>query len=822
MTEFIDYIAQLKQKLSQQKQRGIVRLVGSVSQCYECIYPLIESSKDSLPQGIEHLKIIPFLEPESLSADSVLRKNEWRIKKFRKYLGQECDILIYDAYQGFNADAVAALSGVIKQGGLLILITPPDAKWLAFQDPEQSRFISEKVNVSDIDNNFISHLLSVFEKSLNKGVYLYSADKGITDESLDLTSENNSQKASQRTSQIIQEPTSDGVSNSASSDVSNGSAEVSFHEYEKSKSDTYINDTFKNDNAKKDSPYLTTDQDRVAISITDLLNAKTIDSECLNTPATDNYIDESKLQDCLLITADRGRGKSSVIGIAVAQWLNQQSVDRPFNIVVTSSSLDSTGILTEHFSRLLRVANPTIKFCSPDHIINQSEDFKNSIDLLIIDEAASLPVTVVKELVGLTGKVILATTIHGYEGTGRGFEYKLKPWLKDSFNNYQHKVLTQPVRWTENDDLERIVNQGICFIKEVGSLTSNTVFQPQVHGAIVSGSAKQRTFIKLSAKQLLQTGQIADVFGLLTEAHYQTSPNDLRAMLDNPDMEIFGLFEDNELIATALISLEGGFEPELDGNLMGNIQKGIRRPRGHLFPQSLLAHCGYANAGYFKYARVVRIAVTPSMQSQSLGSELLANIKSYYESSSAIDFLCTSFGFDIQVLNFWINNAFSPVRLGLKADTSTGLVSIFMAKALNSDAETSLELWQQRCIETINTELEIGQRKNQQDAANSLIQAFEASPPAGYSIWSKNQNWLDLNHLGSYHRSPDSCFFAVQSILKETSNKPFELLEDKFLNGLSNKELIINYQCTGEKELVKNIRNQTVKLLNTYVEQLKR
>ncbi|MUH73560.1 GNAT family N-acetyltransferase [Psychrosphaera haliotis] len=817
MTDFIDYIAQLKQKLSQQKQRGIVRLVGSVSQCYECIYPLIESSTDSSPQGIEHLKIIPFLEPESLSADSVLRKNEWRIKKFRKYLGQECGILIYDAYQGFNADAVAALSGVIKQGGVLILLTPPDAEWLAFQDPEQSRFISEKVNVSDIDNNFISHLLSVLENNSNNGVYLYSADKGITDDSLDLTTENNSQKASQKASQIIQGSTSGGASNSFSSDVSNGSAEVSFHEYEESKSETY-----KNVNAKKDSLYLTTDQDRVAISITDLLNTKPINSKCLNKLITGCYIDESKLQDCLLITADRGRGKSSVIGIAVAQWLNQQSVDRPFNIVVTSSSLDSTGILTGHFSRLLRVTNPTIKFCSPDHIISQSEDFKNSIDLLIIDEAASLPVTVVKELVGLTGKVILATTIHGYEGTGRGFEYKLKPWLKDSFNNYQHEILTQPVRWTENDDLERIVNQGICFIKEESSSISNTVIQLQVNGAIVSDSAEQRIFTKLSAKQLLQTGQIADVFGLLTEAHYQTSPNDLRAMLDNPDMEIFGLFEDNELIATALISLEGGFEPELDGNLMGDIQKGIRRPRGHLFPQSLLAHCGYANAGYFKYARVVRIAVTPSMQSQGLGSELLANIESYYESNSEIDFLCTSFGFDIKVSNFWTNNAFIPLRLGLKADTSTGLVSIFMAKALNSDAAASLELWQQRCIDTINTELEIGQRKNQQDAANSLIQAFEASPPAGYSIWSKNQNWLDLNHLGSHHRSPDSCFFAVQTILKETSNKPFELLKDKFLNSLSNKELIINYQCTGEKELVKNIRNQTVKLLNTYVEEFKR
>jgi N-acetyltransferase 10 len=49
---------------------------------------------------------------------------------------------------------------------------------------------------------------------------------------------------------------------------------------------------------------------------------------------------------------------------------------------------------------------------------------------LIIDEAAAIPITLVKQLLG-PYMVILSSTIHGYEGTGRSLSLKLISQLKE-------------------------------------------------------------------------------------------------------------------------------------------------------------------------------------------------------------------------------------------------------------------------------------------------------------------------------------------------------------------------------------------------------
>ena len=45
-------------------------------------------------------------------------------------------------------------------------------------------------------------------------------------------------------------------------------------------------------------------------------------------------------------------------------------------------------------------------------------------ELLIIDEAAAIPITIVKQLMG-PYLVLLSSTINGYEGTGRSLSLKL-------------------------------------------------------------------------------------------------------------------------------------------------------------------------------------------------------------------------------------------------------------------------------------------------------------------------------------------------------------------------------------------------------------
>jgi len=45
-------------------------------------------------------------------------------------------------------------------------------------------------------------------------------------------------------------------------------------------------------------------------------------------------------------------------------------------------------------------------------------------ELVVVDEAAAIPITLVKKLLG-PYMVILSSTVHGYEGTGRSLSLKL-------------------------------------------------------------------------------------------------------------------------------------------------------------------------------------------------------------------------------------------------------------------------------------------------------------------------------------------------------------------------------------------------------------
>ena len=50
-------------------------------------------------------------------------------------------------------------------------------------------------------------------------------------------------------------------------------------------------------------------------------------------------------------------------------------------------------------------------------------------ELVVVDEAAAIPITLVKQLIGQY-MVILSSTVHGYEGTGRSLSLKLIHQLK--------------------------------------------------------------------------------------------------------------------------------------------------------------------------------------------------------------------------------------------------------------------------------------------------------------------------------------------------------------------------------------------------------
>ena len=61
----------------------------------------------------------------------------------------------------------------------------------------------------------------------------------------------------------------------------------------------------------------------------------------------------------------------------------------------------------------------TIQYIQP-----QDSAYLSQAELLVVDEAAAIPITLVKKLMG-PYMVVLSSTVHGYEGTGRSLSLKL-------------------------------------------------------------------------------------------------------------------------------------------------------------------------------------------------------------------------------------------------------------------------------------------------------------------------------------------------------------------------------------------------------------
>lgn len=86
-----------------------------------------------------------------------------------------------------------------------------------------------------------------------------------------------------------------------------------------------------------------------------------------------------------------------------------------------------------------------------------------SADLVVIDEAAAIPLLYVKAMLG-PYLVFMSSTINGYEGTGRSLSLKLLAQLREQsrFNAHlagdrQLKEITldTPIRYAKDDPIER-------------------------------------------------------------------------------------------------------------------------------------------------------------------------------------------------------------------------------------------------------------------------------------------------------------------------------------------------------------------------------
>lgn len=402
----------------------------------------------------------------------------------------------------------------------------------------------------------------------------------------------------------------------------------------------------------------------------------------------------------VVITADRGRGKSAALGIVAARLL--QAGYR--NIAVTAPTKSAVQPLMmlaeqqlkpcEQSSGLIRSAQGQICFYTPDKLLAEQP----RADLLLVDEAAAIPAPVLKQMLEQYPRIVFASTIHGYEGTGQGFAVRFRKVLDWLTPGWLSLTLSQPIRWASDDPLEQFTYSALLLDAEPATEIS-------VQGGV--------SYCRLDRDQLIaDPALLGELFGLLVLAHYRTTPGDLRIMLDSPNLQVWAAFSDTaanrkserQLLATALVAEEGPIEPGLAADIMA----GKRRPRGHLIPQTLLAHSGIQAAASYSGLRVMRIAVHPAFQRRGIGLELLHHIESAAR-QQAIDWLGTSFGLTSGLHDFWDRAGMIVARVGFTRDKVSGAHAGVMLKGVSEQgAEFQKKVqqqWQRALPELVKGEL---------------------------------------------------------------------------------------------------------------------
>lgn len=377
----------------------------------------------------------------------------------------------------------------------------------------------------------------------------------------------------------------------------------------------------------------------------------------------------------LVLFADRGRGKSAALGIACARWLSRGERE----ILVTAPRPSAVETLFCHLFTHLQQEYPKarrsghevslerdgeirrVRFVAPDAL---AEAGGGPGSLLLVDEAAAIPAALLGEWLTHFPRIAFATTLHGYEGSGRGFALRFLPYLERQTPDWQACQLVTPVRWAPGDPLEALTNQLLMLGAEPAPCVALKNDEPL---------ALRRW--KRSA--LLDDEQrLGELFGLLVQAHYRTQPSDLRRLLDGPGVSITTLEQAGHIVAVSLCVEEGGFSSEL----AERVACGERRPRGHLLAQSLAAHAGSRHALTSRVRRIMRIAVHGDVRRQGLGERLLTAERQRAQ-RDGIDLLGASFGADPGLMAFWRGAGFHAVRLGLSRETSTGEHALMVVTA---------------------------------------------------------------------------------------------------------------------------------------------
>jgi len=457
----------------------------------------------------------------------------------------------------------------------------------------------------------------------------------------------------------------------------------------------------------------------------------------------------------LVLTADRGRGKSSTLANACCELIHNTT--KPLDIIVTAPHSAALDVFFKQLCTVLgikvtspycvTVNNSTVRFIPVDVLLASTE---NSPSLLLVDEAAGIPVYLLKQLLSKFHRVVFSSTVHGYEGAGRGFAISFTKYLQAATPQYNAIELSQPVRWAEHDPLENFVFDGFCLNAALPELHENTAMQ-------------QPEFHAISSQELHENETLLnEVLALLVTAHYQTSPSDLKLLLNNANVHLFVAYQHQQLVGTVLAVAEGQAEPqEIEA-----VANSKRQLKNQFLPQALFKQCGLDSAFEYRYLRVMRIAVHPLRQRQGIGASLLNFVEQHAQNAN-FDVLGTSFGATADLVSFWQKSQLLPVRLGLQKDKASGEHALLMLKGLTKQGHQLSH----QAVTNFYRALPFMLGSHFSQLTPELVAKLYQSLPSEFLPSVSSHDWRMCASFATGQRQLADCKFAINNWLPHALNE---------------------------------------------------
>jgi tRNA(Met) cytidine acetyltransferase len=507
-----------------------------------------------------------------------------------------------------------------------------------------------------------------------------------------------------------------------------------------------------------------------------------------------------------LITAKRGRGKSTLLG-QIAAALNIQ--DNLTHIFISAPHINNAQRAQIEYKRVMANSKTDtinhiqqrddnhsafeLQFIAPDQLCHLP-----ATAILIVDEAAAIAPSILLYACQRFAHIVMATTLAGYEGSGLGFKIRVLPKLQTLSNAFIGVELHHPLRWHDEDCLEALFTR--VFTPFVNDITPQQIElaacapTPKLPG--VNRQSTPSYFYRLDKTWLINNENLlAQVFSLLIQSHYQTTPDDLMRILDSTDQHIVVLTNNPSLSSpsftvtgVAIIAHEGNIVFAPNDELLQGILSSQRRVNGHLVAQNLaMTFCDdwFLTANNW---RISRIAVKPELRRLGLGNLLLQQIRVLAQTND-VDYLSTSFGLTSELSTFWQSQGFRLIKIGARRDTSSGEHSGIMFLTLNEQATNTFNQYLDVAINDLDYFLNHRLKTSNNINSTLLIQTINQHRPEPNALINWNGASASVHHQRisqfienkrSLVNTAASIYFQLSKLNVETS----EELSDLFIQAL--------------------------------------